>query len=433
MFKIAPNKDGNPIVCDYDGRRDKEAYRESLAGEGNGGNSWDFLREGSNHAYLKGEISYENGCENNLVISRRNIELDNVRNAFVLANSSAIEIRPIDDTMEAVSIGLSAIGLQNISYHVPRNVIEKERLSEKDMGELSQEIGLNYGIVPREISLIQSLSKINGVYQFRTGDGRRYVFKYRDKNREIAEQRSAIATAVPDFFPTINMKRDLSGYTIGLEDGWYGLESFIDGDVRKRDLDYFASLGKHIALLHQQFGELQQSHKDLTNMVSRSKGHFGEASAASFYIDLAKSNRNQWRLLSELERIIDTGFSEGMRRVPKQLTHGDLNQSNVLWLGEEPIIIDFESIGVGSRIHEFMPPLLIKGNRSRPEYVPDSLAELTGAYNREATQKLSAEEEALLIPLLKFSLMKYYVVRDIRRGIKDENYLYELNRDIASV
>ena len=62
MFKIAPNKDGNPIVCDYDGRRDKEAYRESLAGEGNGGNSWDFLREGSNHAYLKGEISYENGC-----------------------------------------------------------------------------------------------------------------------------------------------------------------------------------------------------------------------------------------------------------------------------------------------------------------------------------------------------------------------------------
>lgn len=432
MPKISISQAKSPVISDYDGDQDKGTYRESSAFQ-NGASLWNFFRDGSNHSYVSGKISYVGNCENNLVISSRDINLNNVRNAFVLANNGAINVMPMDMPIEAARTGLETIGSKKVIYHIPRSVAERENLERKSNEELSGEIESNYEIVPIDITLIPSMSKLNGVYHFRTKDGKRFVFKFRDKNRDAAEIRSLIATTTDGFFPETYQKQGSLGYTIQLSDGWYGLERFIEGDVGKRDLDYFDLVGEHTARLHQCLGDFQKKHNGLTRILTHSEGHLREASSASFYIDLASHNEDSRTILSDLERIISSGFNTRMKSLPAFLIHGDLNQSNILWVDGKPVVIDSESMGMASRPNDFVPPLLIKGNRNRPEYLAGSLTRLIQAYNQQATEKLSSDEEEIMTSLLKYSLIRYYIIRNIRRNLGDVGFPSEINNVFKSL
>jgi len=110
-----------------------------------------------------------------------------------------------------------------------------------------------------------------------------------------------------------------------------------------------------------------------------------------------------------------------------------LNWSNIFWDTNKPKIVDSESIGIYRRLEEFIAPLLLGENMARPNYVKDSLERMVENYNDSINESLFQEEENILRPLLKYSLLKYYVVRSIRRKIEDSEYLDILHKNLNEI
>ena len=395
---------------------------------------WNFFRQENNHAYVKGDVFYQGDCRNNVLISPyRNNRLVNVRNAFVFVGDSFIEVSPISDISNAINKGKRKLSNQEIDYHIPKAVFERENLIEKDPDYVTREMKRRYGVESKKISMIPSTSKMGGIYSIEGKDGHKYILKYRAKNKERAELVSIITGSVPDFFPRIYHRVDNLDYTFEMEDGWYGLESFFEGSSKEKNLDYFSLLGEHIDLLHQQLADFSQNNKNLERVLFSEEGYLRESSFVSIYLDLATKTPKHNFLLSELEKIIDKDFSSRIDSLPKFLIHRDLNQSNILWINEKPKIIDPESIMISTRIREFIPALVLGENRSRPQYIEGSLLKLINSYNKSGKNSLSHEEENILPTLLKYSLLRYYVVRTIRRNIKEEGYLNELEKDLINL
>ena len=73
--------------------------------------------------------------------------------------------------------------------------------------------------------------------------------------------------SIPDFFPKIYSRTDNFGYTSDMIDGWYGLESFIKGFNKERNLDYFSLLGGYINLLHQQLDSFSKIRELITKII----------------------------------------------------------------------------------------------------------------------------------------------------------------------
>jgi len=233
--------------------------------------------------------------------------------------------------------------------------------------------------------------------------------------------------SIPDFFPKIYSRTDNFGYTSDMIDGWYGLESFIKGFNKERNLDYFSLLGGYINLLHQQLDSFSRSN-NLESLISEDS-YLSESNIASIFLDLLINSQKHDFLLSEIEKIIAENLSFKIKSLRKSLIHRDLNQSNILWIRETPKIIDSESIRIATRINEFIPALILKGNRNRPNYIKGSLSTLINSYNKVGRNILSKDEEDILPSLLKYSLLRYYVIRTIRRNIEKKDYL-ELEKDL---
>ncbi|MBI3623228.1 hypothetical protein HY212_04080 [Candidatus Pacearchaeota archaeon] len=421
------------LVSDYDG----SSYGESLSSSNKRCTKtpqWNFFRYGSNHAYTNGgEVSYEENCQNNLIIaSGRGVSLKNTKNSFIVAEPY-LRISPIFKLREVVDDASSLLASFQIRYNLPLAVSQREDLKEKNLDNLTESINLMYGVVPRKISLIPSRSKTGGVYYVEGKDGKKYVLKYKDKDRERAELISTITNNISGFFPSVHLRQDRLGYTFYLEDGWYGLDSFVEGFSLERNIHYFSRLGSHVSSLHLQLAALNDGTLNLERKLFAEDGHLAESSVASMYLDLKTSNLGSSTLLSELDRIIEGSFSSLFRGFPKSLIHRDLNLSNILWAEGRPLIVDAESIRFSARVNEFIPPLILEGNRARPVYLDGSLSRLTDSYNSTFKTPLSQDEEAILPDLLKLALLRYYVVRMIRRGLSDEGYLGELEKTLINL
>ncbi|MCH8945471.1 MAG: phosphotransferase [Nanoarchaeota archaeon] len=424
-------KNSHLEIISYNGNSEEIFRRECNLTENN---EWNFFRENDNCAYIRGKIAYEGGCQNNLIISPyQSNNLNNVKNAFVFVGNSFIEISPISDISNSINKGKRKLSNQEISYHIPKSVSEMENLDKKDLRNLEQLIYKHYGIASEKITMMPSKSKNRGIYYLEDKKGERYVFKLRSKDKTRAELLSEIVESVPNLFPKNYRRLDSSSHVLELSDGLYGLESFVEGETKERNLDYFSLLGKNVGLLHRELVNFLRGHQKAREILNSPHSDLSESNIISAYLDLNVENSDKGFLLSELERIIDQDISYKTQNLTKSLIHKDLNQSNILWVGEGPVIIDSESIDFSTRINEFAPALLLQGNRNRPNYVRGSLQELVNYYNKTSNNSLSIEEESVLPALLKYSLIKYYVVRNIRRNVGEAKELEELEKDLNKI
>ncbi|MCX6796424.1 MAG: hypothetical protein NTW06_02905, partial [Candidatus Falkowbacteria bacterium] len=105
-----------------------------------------------------------------------------------------------------------------------------------------------------------------------------------------------------------------------------------------------------------------------------------------------------------------------------QIIHGDLNNSNFVWKGNSPKIIDTDNLCFSKRIAEFIPVLFFKGNFERPEYLKGSVKKLVESYDHFVNKKLSDLEKAILGRILGLSLVKLYTIYNVRRNSLDETF-----------
>src|SRR3989344_1146916 len=396
---------------------------------------WNFFRQGDNQSYVGGNISYLGDCRNNLIISPyRNNKLVNVRNAFIFIEDFYVEISPISDISNVINKGKKVLSNQKINYNIPNAVFERENLIEKNKDELKDEVKQRYRIKIKEISMISCGRTNNGMYYIRGGDGKEYVLKFRGRDKERAELLPQITQSITGSFRLNFRRKDNGNFTFEIGNELWGLEEFVRGSHQKlRDLRYFSLLGVHIGLLHNHFSNFLKRNKWIKEVLAPIGSRTSESNLISFYFDLATGKTNNTVLLSELERIIEKDLDTQMRSLPIALIHGDLNHSNLIWQENNPKIVDSETIKNSSRLNEFESPLLFGGNMEKPRYIKGSLEVMAYSYNQSSKVPLSKEEIKVLPSLLKYALLQNFVVRKIRRRLKDESYLGEITENLKLI
>jgi len=437
MLRVDANtKDGSIKITSYNGNcMQKEVSQiEDYTKMSFYPKTWNFFREENNHAYVGGSIFYGDDCENNLIISPYLItKLVGVQNAFVFVGDSFIEVSPISDISNAIDKGKRKLSNQEINYHIPESAFKRENLIKKDLNNLKQMLMEIYGIAGKQISQIPSRNKLGGVYYIESNYKQKYVLKYKSCSKEYAELLSQITNSIPNLFPKVYPKLNENGYSFKMGGAWYNLESFIEGDTRERNLNYFAEVGKFMGELHKELSLFSKNNNPLNEILNSKDRDLSQSNIASAYLDLSIMDKKHGFLISELENMIKTNFSSKIDKLHSFLIHKDLNNSNIVWEGQRPKIIDSESIKISKRINEFIPALILKGNRNRPNYVSGSLSKMINSYNASIENALSEEEIRMLPILLKYSLIKYYTIRNIRRGIRDELSQQELEKEITKI
>jgi len=138
MVEISINRNANKLeISSYNGYSG-ETFRYSATFEGYP-NELNFFREGNNHSYVGGEITYRRGCGNNLVVSPYNINfLRDIENAFIFVENSFVEISPIYKLGEIIDKSRSALSGKVIRYNRPISVLKRENLNKKDLGNLER-------------------------------------------------------------------------------------------------------------------------------------------------------------------------------------------------------------------------------------------------------------------------------------------------------
>jgi len=424
-------------INSYDGNYEKKtAYRKGssqkdilLA------TKWNFFRHGDNHSYVGGNVAYGEDCRNNLIISKyRYNRLANVRNAFILAEKDYVEISPISDISNAINKGEKSLSNKEIKYNIPRTVFERENLTEKDLEELQKETGQIYGVELSEISMFNSEKINNRLYYLKGIDGKEYVLKFMGRNKKRAELLPKITQSIVNYFPLNFRRKDNGNFTFNVGDELYGLEEFVSGSHQKlRNLKYFSLLGSHMGLLHNHFSNFSSRNNWIEDVLAPTGSSTSESNLISCYFDLAADKTQNTVLLSELEKIIEKDLDNQVSSFPRALIHGDLNNSNLIWQENNPKIVDSETIKYANRLNEFESSLLFGGNMTKPRYIKNSLKVMTCSYNQSSEAPLSNEEIKVLPFLLRFALLRNFVIRKIRRGVNDKYYLGEVMENLRII
>jgi hypothetical protein len=380
-------------------------------------NLWTCLREGSNNIYTKGlETRISENSYNNLIISdSKEIVLDNIKNSFIYQRGGAILTLPIYETNAILEIISKNFSGGNISYKKPRRVQKREELEKKDIYEIEKIIENNYKIKINNIQPIFSRSKNEGIYLCTDTKNKRYIFKNMGREREKAETIIEIAKNSPDIFPSF-FKTVENIYTISLKDGNYSLEEFIDGEIKEKTMEYFKRMGQEMRNLHIRLNHPRNLEKSKNILTSRNS--INESSAISAYLDINQNKKYDW-IIPQLEEIIRGGFIKKISGTKKILAHRDLNKSNILWKDGKAKFIDLESMGFSSITEEIIPSLILNGNREIPEYLNGSAEKLIESYNQK-NGELSFNDTETIKNALKYSLIKYFTIRNIRRKSHQE-------------
>lgn len=426
------NKKSRLYIQDYNGSTEESTIVGGSSNKGSKDHIFNFQRKQSNHGYTSGKIFFYKGdCNNNLIVSTYESNFfRNVRNAFVLANEDGVEISPITNIQNAIFKGNQALS-GKINYFIPKNVLSRENLPAMSIKHLIEELKIKYGIVVGDINPALGGRSKNGIYVLNQ-EKSKFVLKYRGDNKEGAESISRVLSVIEDYFPRTFPRIDETGrYTIEIGDNYFGLEEFIE-ERDKPDLnaDYFYLLGDHIGRLHNSFSFFLSESPSLAKGLQR-KDSFNESNIISIYLDLMNNNPNKHGfLVDSLDKILEEDSVEVLPRLPRALIHRDLNWSNIFWDTNRPKIVDSESVGIYRRIEEFIAPLLLGENMARPDYIKDSLRRMVETYNNSIKVPLFPVENNTLKTLIKWSLLRYFVIRSIRRGIDDSEYLNILHKNL---
>ncbi|OIO43246.1 hypothetical protein COU56_01550 [Candidatus Pacearchaeota archaeon CG10_big_fil_rev_8_21_14_0_10_31_9] len=390
--------------------------------------SVNFYRIGNNFGYVQGRINFSDNCDNNVVVSdQTETTISNAKNSFILINGGVLQVLPIREVEIACAKGLDLLKNKKVTYNIPKKVLKKERLKRKSRGELEKILIENYCLHPVQLREIEESAKNNGIFYVSDGYNK-YVFKYIGEDEKRVEAISEVARSIPYLFPTI--KETIDGKSgVVLEDGTYGLEEFIRGKHNaKRDLSYFIKLGDYVATMHEQLLTLVENHPNLGREFLTDSKHISESNLVALGIDLSLAGFEG--INSEISQFVELELSKEIESLPECLIHGDLNESNVIVTPNGFRFIDLERIKMSKRICELESPLIFRGNMAVPFYLEGSLKSIIDGYNSSAKSPINDKEHKLSIDLIKYALVKNFVIRNIRRGEKSntkENLLENLS------
>jgi Ser/Thr protein kinase RdoA (MazF antagonist) len=393
--------------------------------------NWFGSRERDNFSYTKGASAYNHHCNNSLIISNSsNGFIEGVNNHALINNSGKsylISITKIDDI---INLSKEILKGGRVFYQKPKSIFEIQNIENLNEEEIRQKISENYCFEIKNLSKINTKKGKNRIYKIVSKDNKEFILKYHGRNSELFESQLSFLKRISSFpriIPTVK-----SVPYIFFNENIYALEEFIDGEKYPLDREnYFGLVGKHLALIHNDFRRKGTLKNNLENILTKKGNFLNESNLISMQIDL-ENNLNNSFFLREL-----ASFSRSLSQIvdsfPDQIIHGDLNKSNLIWNGNSATIIDSETIRFSKRIMDFIPALLFEGNLNTPNYIPNSLNELIDSYNSCSNQKLNEAEITILPDLLKFSLIKSYIIYVLRRNLEDEKFKNKIIHNLKLV
>jgi len=389
-------------------------------------NEVNFYRVNDNFGYVQGNITFSEDCSNNLVFSDKSEnKISNLSNSLIIIQNGNENVYPIENFQESYERIISRLNRKAIKYNIPEKVFKRENLIRKNPENLEKLLLDNYDLLSKEIVEIKGRVKKNEIFRVSNGEKDR-IFKYFGDNKERVESISEITWELYPLFPLIE-KTNSGKHYVSLEDGLYILEEFVRGNVNpERDLQYFSKLGETSALMHDKLLQLIKENPNLGKELISDTKYLSESNLISLAIDL--SLQGHLSISSDFQR-----FEELKKRIeslPNYFIHGDLNSSNVVGTSNGLRFIDLERIKKSKRILEFESPLIFAGNMEVPIYISGSMTKLIEGYNEKSSEEIEDSEKYLTKMLLEYSLIKNFVIRNIRRKEKEntkENLLENIS------
>jgi Ser/Thr protein kinase RdoA (MazF antagonist) len=253
------------------------------------------------------------------------------------------------------------------------------------------------------------------------------MLKYYGKDLNLFETQTSLLKENSLFPNVIASKNQTLPIIIG--DSIYYLEEFLEGNSFPEDRkSHYSLIGKHMALIHNEFNKKHSLIKGLEKHLIQEGDPFSESNLISMKIDLGESFKEYFStesIISFFEKI-----QNAQNSLPFQIIHGDLNKANLIWKRGKAKAIDFEMIHLSKRIHEFIPALLFEGNLSIPKYNSNSLKQILEEYNSHSNMGLTIEETNILPDLLKISLIKSYVIYNLRRNLENDSFKHQIEESL---
>ncbi len=385
-----------------------------------------FYRVNDNFGYVKGKISFSNNCSNNLVVSDKSENMIyDLSNSFVIINKGNKETYPIENLQKSYEKVINFLKGEKIKYNIPEKVFKRENLIRKNQENLEHILLDSYGFYPENIKEIPGRVKNNGLFQISYGN-KKNILKYFGENKGRIKAISEITKNLYPLFPRIQKTKKGEPYVL-LEDGLYILKEFVFGEVNpERDLKYFRKLGETSAFMHEELLKLMKENPNWGKELLSDTKYLSESNLLSLIIDLNFAGFGE--ISSEIGKFNE--LKNEISSLPEYFIHGDLNGSNVIDTPEGLRFIDLERIKSSKRIMELESSLLFGGNMEIPIYLNGSLKSFIEGYNVVSSNPIDDNEKGLSTGLLKYSLLKNFVVRNIRRGEK-ENTKKNLLKNIS--
>lgn len=384
---------------------------------------WNFYREKDNHVYsLKNDFKKNSKNKNSLIISNNPQNYTKkMTNSAIIINGNNIQTFPISEIEKILEEGRKVISEEEINYNLPNNLFIKESLSEINSEELSN-IMTRYGIRVKDTVPIKTRRGGTRIYKITSNGGEKFIFKYQGRDLNKFESQSEISRKMNNFSKNIPLIGE-KGFSVNIGGNIYSLETFIEGGEFSGDkMKYFSKLGESIGKMHNDLNSIFKRKSHLENILFQSGDSLNESNLISMYLDLENSMDKNPFLLNQINELIKKEIPKKIRLLPKQLIHGDLNKSNIIWYNQNSSIIDTESLRISARLNEFIAPLLLEGNHGLSKYIPGSLRTIIDAYNSSSNNKVTHEELKILPDLLKGHLLKNYIIKKIRRN--EKNHLF---------
>jgi len=378
-------------------------------------NEVNFYRVNDNFGYVQGNITFSGDCSNNLVVSDESVnKIRNLSNSLVIIQNGKEEFYPLNDFQESYERVISHLNEKEVRYNIPDKVFKRENLTRKSPKDLENLLLENYNFLTKEIREIKGRVKNNGVFQVSNGEVNK-IFKYFGDNVKRIESIAEITRELYPLFPLIERTNSGKHYLL-LEDELYILEEFVNGNFNaKRDLQYFRRIGETSALMHNELLQLIKENPNLGKELLSDTKYLSESNLISLAVDLSLQGHSD--ISSNFQRFEE--LKERIESLPDYFIHGDLNSSNVIETSEGLRFIDLERIKKSKRILEFESPLIFAGNMEVPVYVPESMKNLIEGYNKGSSEKIEDSEKHLTKILMEYSLIKNFVIRNIRRKEKE--------------
>lgn len=391
------------------------------------------FREKNNFSYSSGSVEF-NECDNCVVLSDFNSNyINGIRDSLVLASKGDVLVMSFSNLEKILEIVEKHLVGRSIKYSIPQSVVLREDLVKKDIGGLRKEIISKYGLKPIDIKPIKRGRTRFGLYYVKVDSEWEFVLKYQGQKQCHADVIANISNKYPSIFSKVRKRSDSEGFTFRLEDGLYGLEEFIHGKVnRDKTPRFYRQMGRLITRLHDNLNDFIEANPSSIQYLSTESRHLSESNLLAIWLDLTNHYRS-YELASKVIRdLITEDVSNKVQSLPKATIHGDLNRSNIIWNGSNPRIIDKETIKISRRVMELQIPLLFTGPTGFPEYSSKSLEYLSEGLALGG-KPLSKEEFSLMGHLLKYCLIKNYAVRNIRRGLDQDQRLTNLNLNLKRI